>query len=534
MNINTSKNDTMQIPVTAENYEAASSFIEDRLRRCRTSSEIRNETLVVFEALFQSMLEQGFDKDTILSVETKRGHGEVKINLVFEGKPLVPVDGEAGDSTSETNILKTYEDKVDYSYQYGCNHIHIAAKRGFQNALLPGLFAILAAILVYAVISAFTNPEAQVKLAETFVFPLVKVFSNAMLMVGAPVTFFSLLKNYMDIHILSEKNAAGRRLQIKIIITSVIVIILAIGAGLMVAAILSRHLGGLAGAGGLDPTPSLSELIESLVPSSIFVPFETIMPFPLIFVALVTTYAFCSVGKHFDRMKRAVDACYTLFSRMLHVVMAVFPFFCFLAILYPLLNGGFPVLASILYIIALSAASLVIPAVFYLVRLIAGGVKLGPFLKHLPGLMKENYMIGSAIDAVPFNVRYCEKNYGMDRKRITDKFSILAQINLDGNCYLIMLMSMLFIFMMVSRASWYHVIVIAIMVLFLSFGAPNQPGSILIGTLIIALFLKADVLIPTAVYLEVFFGSIQNMINVLGDVVTVAIEEKHVWRGETK
>ena len=36
--------------------------------------------------------------------------------------------------------------------------------------------------------------------------------------------------------------------------------------------------------------------------------------------------------------------------------------------------------------------------------------------------------------------------------------------------------------------------------------------------------------IPTAVYLEVFFGAIQNLINVTGDVVTVAIEEKHVWK----
>ena len=83
-----------------------------------------------------------------------------------------------------------------------------------------------------------------------------------------------------------------------------------------------------------------------------------------------------------------------------------------------------------------------------------------------------------------------------------------------------------FIFMMVREASWFHIIVIAIMVAFLSLGAPNQPGSILIGTLIIALFLKADVLIPTAVYLEVFFGAIQNLINVTGDMVTVAIEEK--------
>jgi Na+/H+-dicarboxylate symporter len=215
---------------------------------------------------------------------------------------------------------------------------------------------------------------------------------------------------------------------------------------------------------------------------------------------------------------------------MLHVVMYAFPFFCFLALLYPLLEYGFADLLFILYIVALSAASLVILAAFYLIRLLIGGVKLKPFLKHLPTLLKENFKIGSVIDAVPYNIRYCVKNFGMDRKRISDKFTILAQINLDGNCYLIMLMGMLFVFMMVTSASWYHIIVIAIMVIFLSFGAPNQPGSILIGTLIIALFLKADDLIPTAVYLEVFFGAIQNLINVTGDLVTVAIEEKHVWK----
>ena len=93
-----------------------------------------------------------------------------------------------------------------------------------------------------------------------------------------------------------------------------------------------------------------------------------------------------------------------------------------------------------------------------------------------------------------------------------------------------MLMAMLFIFMMVSKAPWFYIVVIAIMVVFLSLGAPNQPGSVLIGTLIIALYLKADVLIPTAIYLEVFFGAIQNLINVTGDMVTVAIEEKQVFK----
>ncbi len=528
--MNLVNSNSIEIAATRENLAVAKTFIEKRLKRSNISKEILSETLMVFDALVHSLLRQGVDQNTLLTIKTRRSFGEININLGFEGEQFVALDDETECLTEEETILKEYEDKFDYSYQHGYNLVQIVVQRSFQNTVLASLISILAAILVYIPINAFMSTDTQIMLGEEIIFPLVKLFANAMLMIGAPVTFFSLLKNFTDIYIISERNTSGRRMQVKTIITSVIAVVLAIVAGLIIAAILSSGLGDIAGYGGLDAQPSVRELIESIVPSSIFTPFETIMPFPLIFVALIVTYAFCSIGKYFDKTKKAVEVCYALFSRMLHVVMFAFPFFCFLALLYPLLGSGFSILLLILYIVALSAASLVFLVVFYLIRLMAGGVKLKPFLKHLPQLLKENYKIGSVIDAVPFNVRYCVKNYGMDRKRITDKFAILAQINLDGNCYLIMLMGMLFVFMMVTSASWYHIVVIAIIVLFLSFGAPNQPGSVLIGTLIIALFLKADVLIPTAVYLEVFFGAIQNLINVAGCVVTVAIEEKQAWK----
>ncbi len=48
----------------------------------------------------------------------------------------------------------------------------------------------------------------------------------------------------------------------------------------------------------------------------------------------------------------------------------------------------------------------------------------------------------------------------------------------------------------------------------------------MIGMLIITFYLQADELISIAIFAEAFFGSIQNIINVLGDIVTVAIEEQ--------
>ena len=521
---------SIEIPASVEYFEKIHSFIEKRLSRSNISREIMSETFIVLEALLSSLPDQGFDQDTLLRISVTKSFGGININLGFEGKPFVPVSGGVGGISLEASILKAFEDKVDHSYWNGYNHIHITVKRSFQTSLFLGLGAVLMAVLVYIPINACVSMKDQLIIADNIVFPLIKMFSNAMLMIGAPVTFFSLLKNYTDIYVISERNSTGRKLQVKTLITSVIAVVLAIITGFIVAFVMSEQLTALSEGTRIGgETPSLAELIVSLVPSSIFVPFETIMPVPLIVVAIIVTYAFCTVGKYFDQIKKAVDACYMLFSRMLQVVMSAFPIFCFLAMLYPLLGEGYETLFMILAVVGMIAVSLVVMAAFYLIRLLIGGVRLGPFLKHLPALLKENFKIGSAIDAVPFNIRYCVRNYGMDRKRISDKFTVLAQLNLDGNCYLIMLVAMVFIFMLGNQASWYHIAVIAILVVFLSFGAPNQPGSILIGTLIVALFLQGDVLIPTAVYLEAFFGGMQNLINVTGDVVTVAIEEKQVW-----
>ena len=352
-----------------------------------------------------------------------------------------------------------------------------------------------------------------------------KLFANAMLMVGAPVTFFSLIKNLTDIYIVSEKNSSGRRLQIKTIITSVVSILLAFGTSLFIAVLLNARGGYLitkaASAGDL----SFSDFIESIVPSTIIEPFETYMPFPIIVVALLITYAMSSIGEYFDVMLKIINAGYALFSRMLNIVMFTLPFFCFLAILTALLPTGFTHLLVIVEFNALIVVSLIVMIVFYLVRLWIGGVKIGAFMKHLPPLIWENIKINSAINAVPFNIRYCAKHYGYSRKRLSAKLPILAEANLDGNCYLIMLISMLFIFILGADASWLLIAEIAIIILFLSLGAPNQPGSILIGIFIITFLLKADDLISVAIYAEVLFGAIQNIINVTGDIVTVAIEE---------
>jgi Na+/H+-dicarboxylate symporter len=202
--------------------------------------------------------------------------------------------------------------------------------------------------------------------------------------------------------------------------------------------------------------------------------------------------------------------------------MSTLPFFVFTAILDLLLTYGFDGLINQLALFLIVFISLIIMAAFYAVRLKAGGVKVIPFVKDLIPLIYENFRINSVIDAVPFNIRYCARTYKIDRKRLESILPVLAQINLDGNCYMLTLITLTLIFWSGTGISMLWVAAVGALVLFLSLGAPNQPGSCIIGMVIIFNFFLATELLPLAILAEVFFGGLLNIINVVGDIVTVA------------
>ena len=161
-----------------------------------------------------------------------------------------------------------------------------------------------------------------------------------------------------------------------------------------------------------------------MVPASIFEPFETVSPIPLVLLAVIATYALCHASTHFDKLKTAIDACYELFLWMLRAVMVVLPFFCFVAFLDALLDLDLLSLLHILRMVLAIAISTLFLFATYALRLRVKGVEVIPFTKRLLPLLRENISIGSAIDAVPYNVRYCTRNYGMSRERLSNNLPI--------------------------------------------------------------------------------------------------------------
>ncbi len=515
---------TIKLKVQEEDFGAAYSFVAGQLNRRDISQEVANEICLVFEALFQKILDLNLDKDTELEITRAKRLGGLSIRISFEGKLFdLYSDSEA---SIEEKLLRAYEDKLDCSYHAGYNIIDISVSRNYRRRLFACVIAALLAIVVYAPMDFFLDVSVRHQLLNGYVFPLETAYANAALMVGAPMVFFSLLKNLTDTYIVSRLRSGFRKLQARTLVTSIIAIVLAVVAGLLWRV----PFAGLAGVASEYETAgfnrSFADIVTSSVPPSIFEPFESISPIPLMLVALLVTYALCSAGRHFDALCQAMDACYTLFSRMLHVVTAMMPVFCFLAFMDIMLTDGFGSVLLFLGYIFVTYASLLLLLGSYAARLRAHGIKVIPFVKTLIPLIRENLKIGSVINATPFNVRYCARNYGMNRSRLERNIAMLAQINLDGNCFIIMLIALLFLFLTGTSFAWFNLVGLGFLVLLLSFGAPNQPGSILIGVLIVIMYLHSNDLMCIAIVFEAFLGTAQNISNVIGNIVLAAIEEQ--------
>lgn len=527
---------SIDIKADIEGYKQAHSFVGNTLKNSGVAMEMIAETMLVFEALYYNMTEQGAGSDSGISISITDSLGDVRIRIGFEGRMFDPFNHreDPNEFTPEDRLLQAYADKIDYSYHSGFNIIRIYVRRNYSRYVAAGLVATIAAILVYYPISMNMDAAAQHRLLQMLVVPVETLFRNAILMIGAPVTFLSLIRNLSNTYIMAERNSRVRKLQYTTATTSVIAIIMAVFMSLVMLTLFGSQSGLTEGFEDTGLQETFSNAISNLISSDIFTPFMTTSPFPLVLFAAMVTYACCSVGKYFDAIRMAVDASYALFSRMLSIVMFALPFFIFTAIMDRLLSIGYEALLSIINIVILVLISLPVFALFYAWRLKSAGVSLRYFASSFKGMIAENFSINSAIDAAPFNIRYCARQFKVPRKTLEESLPVLAQINLDGNCYIITTLALVLLYASSSEIDLAHILGISVLVLFLSLGAPNQPGSCVIAMMIITMYLNVPALMSLAIYSEFLFGGLLNLINVTGDIVTVVGDDAREKRKQQK
>lgn len=510
-----------------QDFEPVVQEIRKQLKKNQVADSIVSETLLVFEALCHNIFDQRQEEQKPVTVTVRESLGQVYIRMEYEGD----VYNYAKESSLENKILEAYDDNIDYSYHFGYNKITITTKRSGRKTWQIYFASLLLGIAVYILIDLKAGAGVKQVLLDSYIFPLETLFANAVLMVAAPVTFLTLLRNLTSAYIVADRNSSVRSLQKKIFAYSAFFIVLAIATIAVIMMIFGDPTDPFVDNDHMRIRISMAEFISTLLPSDIFAPFITPSPFPLIFLSIISTIVLCSIGTYFNEVQKIIKVCYAIFAKMLAIVMFTLPFFIANAIMDLLFRGGFQNLLYLFELFLLVVLSAIVPFLFYTARLIINRVPVRPFYKKLRPLLAENYRIGSAIDAVPYNIRYCARVFGIERNKLKDSIPVLAQINLNGNCFFILLVILIPIEVSGTELILLDILTIAFMLFFLSLGAPNQPGSFLIAMVIILSYMQAQELYPLAILCEAFLGSLLNITNVMGDIVMVACEHQHETDG---
>ena len=121
-------------------------FVEGLLTRRDVSDEAAKDTLIVFEALVQKLVDWGLDEDADLQITGVDRLGDFRIKVGFEGKLFVREDD--GGFSIEDRLLDAYDDRIEYSYHSGYNIISISVSRSSRTTMFACMVATLLAVIV--------------------------------------------------------------------------------------------------------------------------------------------------------------------------------------------------------------------------------------------------------------------------------------------------------------------------------------------------------------------------------------------------
>lgn len=162
--------------------------------RRHVSAAIASETTSLFEAVFRTVVPEVDGEDARIEVSSVDKLGCTDIKITFPGERFSLPEGNTSEDP-DAKVIETFADMLSCSYMAGYNVIRIFVSQSARAFLLPSFIAAAAAIVVGIVLNLILDDAGQQQVAEQWVAPLENLFTNAVLMVGAPMTLFSLLKN---------------------------------------------------------------------------------------------------------------------------------------------------------------------------------------------------------------------------------------------------------------------------------------------------------------------------------------------------
>ena len=511
-------------------------FIEEALEKYKLPKRELMEALLISEEVL-ILLEENAPEDALINVSVKKHMGIPRIKIFVPGEALmldeyagtVSLDqlGDASENTIRSIMLRSYADSITHRHSRGINRVTITT--GIPERVLTAytISAIALAVVAGIMFRTIFPAEATTWMINNVLGPIETLFISALMCITAPAVFISIACSMFRFEGFSDIGKNGKSVVTSYAVTSVIAALIGLACFFIFK---PGETGALAQdiVVGSPEGFSILAILTTLIPHNIVEPFISVNSLQLMVIAMVIGAALTMSGKKVSNIKVFFEEMDVLASKISSMIMQVVPIAVFCSVTNVILNFNGRLFLSTGEMILTICVGFILMIVVYCGMLMVVG-RLNPitFLSKYAQTMKNTFLKGSAVAAVPMNMRICRRKFGVPQNLCSFSIPLGSTINMDGNCVCLTIMSLFYANMCGMSLDMNEMIVLILLVLVLSLGAPIAPGTLILCliTLLAQLGISTSV-ISLTIGINFILEMVIAAVNAMGDVaVTLTVSK---------
>ena len=526
-------NYTAEYPLKQNGVSNSLLFIEETLKELRVKRRDLMEALLISEETML-LLSEHAPKEASIKVAVTRWMGVPRIRLAVPGTPMaldehlgtVSIDqlGEETENAIRCVMLRSYADSIKYRHSRSENVLTIVT--GIPERILAArTVASIIIALITAILLRQMLPNAAAQWVSTnLLSPVESLFISALMCITAPAVFVSIACSMFRFEGFSGLERSGKTVVVTYLLTSVAAAVIGVAVfGLFrpgEIGVLSLR----AGSGTVEGFSALA-ILETLIPPNIVEPFISVNSLQLMVVAMTIGAALTMSGKRVRHLKVLLEELDVLCGKVSSLVMYMVPVVVYCSTVIALLSSRAEVLlatAELIPVLMTGVAALLI--LYCLILVVAARLNPLLFLKKYVPAMRSVFLKGSSVAAIPINMRISRRQLGVPRSICEFSIPLGATINMDGNCICLTIISLFFARICNVSLGTNEMIVLLLLVLILSLGAPIAPGTLILCLVTLLTQMGIDVgVISLVIGINFILEMLLGLVNSVGNVVVALL-----------
>lgn len=528
---------TIEYPIEQNVVSNCLAFIEESLGKYHLGQRDLMEALFISEETLL-LLEESANEDSVIKITISRHMGVPRIKIVVPGKALALDEhvgtfsfeqlGTENDNVIRSIMLRSYSDSIKFKHTRSLNILTITV--GIPERILSTytITAILFAVITGMIFKALLPSGALQWMLTHICDPVETLFISALMCITAPAVFISIACAMFKFEGLSEVGETGKRVIGCYALLAVIATLVGI---LSFRLLLPGEAGILSDYIIAEKTDDFSIManITSIIPHNIIEPFINVNSLQLMIIALVIGTAMTMSGKRVSNLKLLFEEFDVLCSKVSALLMKIVPFAVYCSMMNVICSTETKTFIATIQLIGTLLVGLLFMLVACLILLfVLTGLNPIIFVHKYSQSMKNTFLKGSGVAAIPMTLRVCRRQLGIPKHISSFSIPLGATINMVGNCICLIISSLYFIHVCGVTLDMEGLLLLFFLVLILSLGAPIAPGTLILCLVTLLAQLGIDTgIISLIIGINFILEMLIGMVNTFGDVIVALIVSRH-------